>query len=121
MAEDGFFKILLDSQREPFVFVDPDHIIRHMNESAAAYYARWGGAELLGRSLLDCHNAQSCKIIREVSEAMARGEVEDLLITDEGEAGRRMYMRAVRDADGTYLGYHERYEPTAWTKKTPPR
>jgi PAS domain-containing protein len=121
MAEDGLFRALLESQREPFVFADPDHVIRYMNESAIAYYARWGGAELLGRSLLACHNEQSCKTIREVSAAMARGGVEDVMITDEGDGGRRIFMRAVRGADGRYLGYHERFEPTAWTKKTPPR
>jgi len=46
----------------------------------------------------------------EILAAMQAGE-EERLITDDEE--NRIYMRAVRGADGQVLGYYERYEPPA--------
>jgi len=99
---------LLDSLKEPVVFADTDHIIRYMNEAGAAHYK--GGRALLGTSVMDCHNARSQEVIREVLAALEQGE-DERLITDAPE--RCIYMRAVRDAGGTLLGYYERYEPKA--------
>jgi nitrogen-specific signal transduction histidine kinase len=96
---------LLDSLKDPFLFADTTHAIRYMNSAAAAHYRE--GRALLGRSLLDCHNAQSQATIREVLIALEAGETERR-ITD--EPGRRIYMRAVRDPGGRLLGYYERYE-----------
>lgn len=97
---------LLDSLRDPLLFADTDHVIRYMNKSAIEHYDE--GESLIGRSVLDCHNEQSQETIIEVLEAMRAGE-EERLITDNEE--HRIYMRAVRDADGQLLGYYERYEP----------
>jgi len=77
-----------------------------MNKAAIAYYDE--GADLIGRSLLKCHNQQSQRTIIEVLAALQDGE-EERLITDNEE--HRIYMRAVRGADGRVLGYYERYEP----------
>jgi len=101
---------LLDSLVEPVTFVDTEHIIRYMNKAAIAQYQKRGGANLLGRSLLDCHNAKSNKIIMEVVEAFQAGEDERFLNEN---AKRRLFMRAVRDAEGRLLGYYERFEPPA--------
>ena len=46
----------------------------------------------------------------EILAAMQAGE-EERLITDNEK--HRIYMRAVRGADGQVLGYYERYEPPA--------
>jgi hypothetical protein len=46
----------------------------------------------------------------EILAAMQAGE-EERLITDNDK--NRIFMRAVRDADGRLLGYYERYEPPA--------
>jgi DUF438 domain-containing protein len=96
----------LDSLKASFVFVDTQHIIRYMNKAAISNYKQ--GASLLGSSLLDCHNAESCKMIVEILEAMYAGE-DERLITDNQR--HRIYMRAVRDKSGQLLGYYERYEP----------
>ena len=96
----------LDSLNDPFLFADTDHITRYMNRAAIAHYEQ--GEALIGRSLLDCHNAESRRQIIEIVRAMRDG-LEERLITDNEK--HRIYMRAVRDAEGQLLGYYERYEP----------
>jgi len=99
---------ILDSLKDPLLFADTEHITRYMNRAAIAYYSE--GESLLGRSLLACHNEQSQQQIIEILAAMQAGE-EERLITDNEKY--RIYMRAVRGADGQVLGYYERYEPPA--------
>ncbi len=99
---------ILDSLKDPVLFADTEHITRYMNKAAIAHYDE--GESLIGRSLLDCHNEQSQQQMIEILAAMQAGE-EERLITDNEE--HRIYMRAVRGADGVVLGYYERYEPPA--------
>jgi len=96
----------MDSLKDPFLFVDTNHIIRYMNKTARNHFK--DGANLLNRSLLDCHNEHSRKIINENLEAFKNGEDERLIHNTEK---KRLFMRAVRDADGQLIGYYERYEP----------
>ncbi len=96
---------ILDSLPDPILVADTDHVTRYMNRAATLYYSE--GAALLGRSLLDCHNKESQKTMRDVLEALRAGE-EERLITDNDK--HRIYMRAVRDPLGQLLGYYERYE-----------
>lgn len=101
-----FLSDLLDSLAHAFVFVDRDHVIRYMNHPAAEHHDE--GLSLIGRSIFDCHNEDSCRVIREVFEALDAGEDERLITDDEKH---RIYMRAVRDPNGRLIGYYERYEP----------
>ncbi len=99
------FAAILDSLLDEVVFVDTGHTIRYMNQAAIEHYDE--GAALIGTSIFDCHNDQSNVVIREVFEEMLAGATERK-ITDNDKM--RIYMRAVRDGDGTLLGYYERYE-----------
>jgi hypothetical protein len=96
----------LNSLKDPFLFADTRHKIVYMNRAAIRHYD--GGDKLIGTSILDCHNEQSQKMIIEILAAMMAGE-DERLITDNEK--HRIYMRAVRDAEGNLLGYYERYEP----------
>lgn len=106
MPDTALLTTLLDSLKDPFLFADTGHVIRYMNKAAVAHYKE--GTALLGRSLFDCHNADSQHQIVEVLAALRAGE-EERLITDNEK--HRIYMRAVRDPTGQLLGYYERYEP----------
>ena len=97
---------ILNSLKNPLVYCDVDHIIRYMNNAAIAHYKE--GIALLGRSVLDCHNAESQRQMVEIFAEMKDG-LDERLITDNKKY--RIYMRAIRDVDGTLLGYYERYEP----------
>jgi DUF438 domain-containing protein len=99
---------VLDSLKDPLMFVDTSHTIRYMNKAAIDHFD--AGEALLGTSLMDCHNEQSRKIIIEVMAAFESGENERL-ISDTDK--HRIHMRVVRDPDGKVLGYYERYAPPA--------
>jgi len=106
MPDTALLTTLLDSLKAPFLFADTGHVIRYMNKAAVAHYKE--GPALLGRSLLDCHNADSQRQIVEILAVLRAGE-EERLITDNEK--HRIFMRAVRGAAGQLLGYYERYEP----------
>ncbi len=103
-SEAKLLEHLLDSLKDPYVFVDTDHVVRYMNREALTRH----GEKLIGTSIFGCHNEQSNKVIREIFAMMQDG-LEEEMITDNPK--HRIYMRAVRDGDGVLLGYYERYEP----------
>lgn len=47
---------------------DKDSIIVYMNEKAKVVFANEGGEALLGANLLECHNPNSQKIIKDILE-----------------------------------------------------
>jgi DUF438 domain-containing protein len=98
--------LILDNWNKPVVFVDTNHIIRYMNAPARKRYSKWG--DVVGKSIFDCHNENSVRIIEQSFERLKQGDKEVLFVNNERS---RVYLRAVRDADGVLVGYHERYEP----------
>ncbi len=106
MIDAPLMAAILGSLKAPLLFADTDHVTRYMNKAAIAYYDE--GEKLLGRSLLDCHNAESQRMMHDILAEMHAG-LDERLITDNEK--HRIYMRAVRAPDGQVLGYYERYEP----------
>jgi DUF438 domain-containing protein len=106
MQREELLSRILDSWNKPVVFADTDHIIRYMNKEARKHYAKWG--DVIGKSLLDCHNGNSVRIIKDCFARHQAGEDEVLYIDNEKH---RVYSRAVRDEAGNLIGYTERYEP----------
>ena len=105
------YEALLDTVDTPIVFVDNDHIIRHLNKPAKIrYYEKRGYSELVGKSLFECHNAGSEKQIKQIHDKLAAGENEVFLkVNDDNE---KITVVAVRDTAGKLLGYYERFERT---------
>lgn len=106
MQKEELYGLFLDSLKDPFVFVDNEHIIRYINRTAAETFKE--GESLIGRSVFQCHNSASSDIIREIFNKMKNGLTEEIVADNEKH---RIYMRAVRDRDGQLIGYYERYEP----------
>jgi hypothetical protein len=79
-----------------------------MNKAAVDRYK--GRPAEIGRSIFDCHNANSKRIILDVFECLMKGEVEKMIADDET---MRVFMRAVRDKQGNLIGYYERFAPPA--------
>ena len=105
MVDITLLAAILDSLSEPIIFADTEHATRYMNKAAVAHYA--GGADLIGRSMLDCHNPESQRMIIKIMATFEAGENECLYKETEK---RRQYMRAVRDPEGRLLGYYEWFE-----------
>ena len=96
--------LLLDSWSKPVVFVDTAHHIQYMNAPARRHYSKWGN--VIGESIFDCHNSASRQIIEAAYQELVNGRSEVLIVDSHKH---RVYMRAVRDEDGSVVGYYERY------------
>lgn len=55
--------------------------IVYINEKASKTFEKWGGKELFGKSLFDCHNKKSVEII---GKLMANGESNSYTIEKQG-------------------------------------
>ena len=70
------FKSVLDADRAAVVICDLEHTIIYMNPVAVARYEKWGGKELLGKSLLACHNEKSREMINKVLDWFKKSKQE---------------------------------------------
>ena len=63
----NYFKSIIDQDRSSIVICNLKHEIVYMNPTAIKNYEKRGGEKLIGRSLLNCHNAESVKRIQEIT------------------------------------------------------
>lgn len=106
-----FFKSVIEQDKSAVVICDLSHKIIYMNKSAISRYAKSGGAALVGQSLLDCHNPQSCEKINKVISWFQESREHNIIYTFHNEKENKdVYMVALRDDDGTLIGYYEKHE-----------
>lgn len=104
-----FFKSIIEQETVPVVICSTDHIIIYMNPAAIENYRKRGGAELIGKSLLDCHNERSVKIIKSVAAYFEKNSDNDIVFTHFNEKKNLdIYMVALRDEDNNLIGYYEK-------------
>jgi DUF438 domain-containing protein len=99
------YQSILKNLVVPVVFVDNQHIIRFMNDSARKQYAKFG--EVLNKSIFDCHHPDSKQKIITIYGQLLSGANEMPYSQNEKQTA---YMRAVRDSQDRLLGYYERFE-----------
>lgn len=106
-----YFKSIIDMDRCAVVICNLEHEMIYMNPAACARYEKRGGANLVGKSLLDCHNAASCERIREVLDWFKQGSDHNIIYTSRNEKENKdVYMVALRDEKGELIGYYEKHE-----------
>lgn len=106
-----YFKAVLDEDKAPVVICDLEHTIIYMNPVACERYEKQGGAELLGKSLLDCHNAKSNEMINRVLDWFRESKDNNRIFTFRNEKENKdVYMVALRDDSGELIGYYEKHE-----------
>lgn len=106
-----FFKSVLDEDNSAVVICDINHTIIYMNPVACERYSKWGGASLLGKSLLDCHNSKSNEMIQKVMEWFQLSQSHNRMYTSYNEKENKdVYMIALRDEEGKLIGYYEKHE-----------
>ena len=111
MELSAFFKGVIDSDNAPVVICNLEHKIVYINPSAAEKYSKWGGYELVGKSLLDCHNNESNKLIIQVVEWFGASTENNKVFTFYNEKENKdVYMIALRNDDETLIGYYEKHE-----------
>jgi DUF438 domain-containing protein len=107
----AFYKSIVEQDRAPVVICNLEDEIIYMNPSAIARYTKWGGAALIGKSILDCHNENSRQIIREVLAWFTESRDHNIRFTYHNEKENKdVYMVALRDEAGELIGYYEKQE-----------
>lgn len=106
-----YMKSIIDMDRASVVICDLDHKIIYMNPAAVKRYAKRGGAALVGKSLLDCHNENSNGMIKKVVAWFLESRDNNMIYTYHNEKENKdVYMVALRDDRGTLIGYYEKHE-----------
>jgi PAS domain-containing protein len=106
-----YFKSIVEQDRCPVVVCDLKHEIIYMNPAAAVKYRKYGGASLVGKSLLDCHNENSAVLIKKVVAWFAKNKENNIVYTYRNDKENRdVYMVALRDDGGELIGYYEKHE-----------
>lgn len=107
----AFFKSVLEQDTAPVVLCDLEDTIIYLNPAAAHAYQSYGGAALLGRSLLDCHPAEACAQIHKVVEWFAASADHNIIYTYKNtQENKDVYMVALRDDEKNLIGYYEKHE-----------
>lgn len=106
-----YFRSVLEEDLCAVVLCNLEHEIIYMNPAAVKNYAKWGGEALMGQSLMDCHNPKSREMIEKVVAWFAASTEHNRVFTHHNEKQNKdVYMVALRDTDGTLIGYYEKHE-----------
>ena len=109
-----FFKSVIDQDTASVVLCDLTHTIIYMSPAAVADYHKYGGAALLGRSLMNCHAPQSRETIQKVVDWFAADSSHNIVYTYHNDKRNYdVYMVALRDGSGKLIGYYEKHESRA--------
>ena len=101
------FKSILDRDHSPIVVCDTDDIIVYMNPSAIERYHK----DLTGVSIKDCHPPKANEMIDKVVSWFKESIENNIIYTyHNDEENKDVYMVALRDDDGTLIGYYEKHE-----------
>lgn len=105
------YKSVLEADRAAVVICDLEHTIIYMNPAAIERYAKWGGKDLMGKSLLNCHNEKSREMIYKVLDWFRASKDNNIVYTFFNEKENKdVYMVALRNDDGDLIGYYEKHE-----------
>ena len=100
-------KSVLNQDLAPVVVCDMDDIIVYMNPSAIERYHK----DLTGKSIKDCHPPKANEMIDKVVAWFKESKDNNIIYTYRNdEENKDVYMVALRDDDGTLIGYYEKHE-----------
>ena len=106
-----FFQSIVEQDRCAIVICNLEHEIIYMNPAAAARYVKSGGAGLVGKNLMECHNAQSKEQIEKVVSWFQESAEHNMIHTFHNrKENKDVYMVALRDEGGELIGYYEKHE-----------
>lgn len=106
-----FLKSVLDADTAPVVICNLQHDIVYMNPSSIERYAYRGGAELIGKSIFECHNEKANEMIKRVVAWFEESDEHNIIHTFKNKKENKdVYMVALRDDDKNLIGYYEKHE-----------
>ena len=107
MHLNSFFKSIIDSDTAPVVICDLEHTVVYMNPASITCYK----VDIIGKSIKTCHNADSNAKIDRVVAWFKKCKDNNIVFTYHSEKENKdVYMVALRDGNGTLIGYYEKHE-----------
>ncbi len=104
-----YFKSIVDADTAAVVICNLQHEIIYMNPAAKSQYIKHG--DLLGKSLMDCHNEKSREMIQKVVDWFSESPDHNRIYTFHNEKQNKdVYMIALRDEEKKLIGYYEKHE-----------
>ena len=101
------FKSILEQDRAPIVVCDINDIIVYMNPCAKKHYHK----DLTGGNIKDCHPPKANEMIDKVISWFKESKDNNIIYTYRNDdENKDVYMVALRDDDGTLIGYYEKHE-----------
>lgn len=111
MDLNSYFKSITEQDECAVVICDTKHKIIYMNPAAQINYEKQGGKELVGKSILDCHNKASQEAIIRVTDWFGESERNNKVHTFYNKKQNKdVYMIALRDENKKLIGYYEKHE-----------
>ncbi|MBD5522113.1 MAG: fatty acid/phospholipid synthesis protein PlsX [Lachnospiraceae bacterium] len=106
-----YFRSIIEQDKCSVVICNLEHEIIYMNPAAIAKYQKNDSDQLIGTSLLNCHNDRSCELIKKVTAWFEESTEHNIIYTfHNAKENRDVYMVALRDENGTLIGYYEKHE-----------
>ena len=100
-------KSVLHLDTAPVVVCDINDMIVYMNPSAIERYHK----DLTGAGIKDCHPPKANEMIDKVVAWFKESKDNNIIYTYHNEKENKdVYMVALRDDDGTLIGYYEKHE-----------
>ena len=107
MDINSFFKSIIDSDTAPIVICDLEHTVVYMNPASVARYK----VDITGKSIKQCHNTDSNAKIDRVVAWFKECKDNNIVYTSRNDKENKdVYMVALRDSNGTLIGYYEKHE-----------
>lgn len=106
-----YFKSIAEQDHCAIVICNCAHEIIYMNPAAKKSYAKYGGGNLVGKSIFDCHNPHSVSAIKKVVEWFMQSKTHNRIYTAyHARQQKDVYIVALRNAEKELIGYYEKHE-----------
>ena len=111
MELNDFFQSVVEQDTAPVVICDLEHTVLYLNPTAAKRYGYALGADMVGKSLMNCHNAKSRELIEKCLAWFAADEEHNIVHESFNPIENKdVYIVALRDREKKLIGYYEKHE-----------
>jgi len=113
MEIDKYLRAFVETDMNQIVICDTNHIIVYMNKVAIKKFSDLGGADLIGKSLMQYLGVETQSRIEAIVSWFSESPDNNWVYTYRNEASQTdMYAVALRDENGNLIGYYEKRRST---------
>ena len=113
MEIDKYLRAFVETDMNQIVICDTNHIIVYMNKVAIEKFSDLGGADLIGKSLMQYLGVETQSRIEAIVSWFSESPDNNWVYTYRNEASQTdMYAVALRDENGNLIGYYEKRRST---------